>query len=145
MLAGCGGKAVSKDEYVQAVALPLGQVDAALRLLESAPPGELEAAAAQARQGLLAAADELEAIDPPERLFEAHRLLLEGTRELAREVEEVARQNASAETADTLDRVKGLPSLATLQQAQELLAREDVTLEIGQSPLPTPTGTGGNG
>ena len=138
LAAGCGGKQVSREEYVQTLAAPLGRVDAALALMEAAPPEGLEAAALQARQGLLAAAGSIEAIEPPERLFEAHELLVAGIRGLAGEVEELARQSLSAEIPDVLDRIEQLPSVAKLQQAQELFAREDVTLEIGsESPPPT--------
>ena len=136
VLAGCGGKAVSKEDYVQALATPLGQVDAALTLMVGKSPNELAAAAAQTRQGLLAAAGTIEAIEPPERLFEAHSLLVEGIRGLAGEVGDLARQSPSAEISDMLDRIEKLPSVAKLQQAEGLFAREDVTLEIGSTLLP---------
>lgn len=142
-VAGCG-REVSREEYVQAVAAPLGQVDAALRIVEAASPDELPAAAEQARARLLAAADALDAIEPASGLSEAHRLLRGGVRELAGDVVEIARRGLSQAIPATLDAIQALPSLKKLQRAQELYAREEVTLVIG-STLPPETGTAETG
>jgi hypothetical protein len=136
-LAGCG-KAVSKSEYVQSVAGPLGQVDAALRLVEAAEPEGLADAAAAARPLLLAAADDLDEIDRAKGLSEAHNLLVEGVRELADDIVDVAAESASGDIPALLDAIAALPSLQKLQRAQELFAREEVTLELGQVPLLLP-------
>jgi len=133
--AGCG-KAVSKGEYEQAVAGPLGQVDAALRLVESATPDGIAAAAEEARPLLLSAADSLDEVGAPKGLSEAHGLLVEGIRELADDVVEVAGASASQGIPEVLDAIAAMASLEKLQRAQELFAREGVTLEIGPVPGP---------
>ncbi len=134
--AGCG-KAVSKGDYEQAVAPLLGQVDAALSLVEGASAGELAAAAEEARPLLLAAADGLDGVGAPKGLSEAHNLLVEGIRELADDVVEVAGASSSQGIPEVLDAIAAMPSLEKLQRAQELFAREEVTLEIGSAPVAT--------
>jgi hypothetical protein len=128
--AGCG-KAVSKGDYEQAVAPLLGQIDSALRLVESATPDDIAAAAEEARPLLLSAADGLDEVGAPKGLSEAHNLLVDGIRELADDVVEVAGASSAQDIPEVLDAIATMPSLEKLQRAQELFAREEVTLEIG--------------
>jgi hypothetical protein len=140
-LAGCG-KAVSKDEYVRAVAEPLGQVDAALGSVAAASSEDLQRAAENARPRLLAAADALDGIDPAKGLSEAHSLLVQGIRELADDVVAVAGESDSQDIPEILDAIEAMPSLAKLRRAQELFEREEVTLELPAALEPATSGPG---
>jgi hypothetical protein len=141
LVAGCG-KAVPKDEYQRAAAEPLGQVDAALRLVENATPEGLGAAAEDARPMLIAAAQSLDEVGAPKGLSEAHALLVEGIGELADDIADVAGASASQDIPEALEAIEAMPALDKLQRAQELFAREGVTLVVGPAPLPLPE-TGG--
>lgn len=132
LAAACGGGGVSKEEYVDAVSAQLGAVDAALAVLEAAPPEEVTAAAADVQLRLVAAADALGTLEPPGALEEGHEALAEGVRALADEVGGVAALAASgAELPAVIEELSSLPSLATLAEARELFEREDVELEPG--------------
>ncbi|MCL4290685.1 MAG: hypothetical protein KJ051_10480 [Thermoleophilia bacterium] len=129
LAAGCGG-GVSKEEYVASVSAQLGQVDAALATLEAARPDEVAAVATDVQLRLVAAANALAALEPPDALEEAHGVLVEGVRALADEIGGVVTLAASgAELPQALEQLSELGSLAKLAEARELLAREDVELE----------------
>jgi len=133
---GCGGEELTKEQYVEQAAGPLGDVDTALTALEDAPPSELAAEADRAEAALLAAAASLEQIDAPEALREAHDLLVEGLRELAGELDPVL-AGPAADVAGTVERIESLPALEKLGRARERFGQEDVTLEFGE-PQPPP-------
>jgi len=129
LAAGCGG-GVSKEEYVASVSAQLGQVDSALATLEAARPDEVAAVATDVQLRLVAAANALDALEPPDALEEAHGVLVEGVRALADEIGRVVTLAASgAELPQALEQLSELGSLAKLAEARELLAREDVELE----------------
>lgn len=112
------------------VSAQFGQVDAALATLEAARPDEVAAVATDVQLRLVAAANALAALEPPDALEEAHGVLVEGVRALADEIGRVVTLAASgAELPQALEQLSELGSLAKLAEARELLAREDVELE----------------
>jgi hypothetical protein len=133
---GCGGEEITKEQYVDEAAAPLGEVDAALSALGSSSPDDLASEAARAQAALLAAAATLEQIDAPAELRAAHDLLVEGVRELAGGLDGIL-TGPAGDVASTVDRIESLPALEKLDRARERFSQEDVTLEFGQ---PAPAG-----
>jgi hypothetical protein len=130
--AGCGGEELTKEQYVEATAAPLGSIDTALLRLELASPDELGPMAAQTEGALLTAADRLETIDAPEELREAHDLLVDGVRELAAELESLL-GGSPDDVEAAVEQIMSLQALEKLDRARERFAQEDVVLEFGSS------------
>lgn len=132
---GCGGEELTKEQYVDEAAAPLGAVDDALTALGSSSPDDLASEANRAQAALLAAAAALEQIDAPEALREAHDLLVDGIRELAGGLDGIV-TGPPEDVESTVERIASLAALEKLARARERFEQEDVTLEFGEPPPP---------
>ncbi|HEU4976173.1 MAG TPA: hypothetical protein VFT50_13845 [Baekduia sp.] len=140
--AGCGGSddggggGVSKQDYAR----QLSQATAALRqafddLAKTSSDGtSTKAAAARLEKGASAleqAADRFDAITPPEASKDAHEKIVDGLRKMASQFQQgadAAKKGDAAAVAKALQGIAGSAGAREIQQAQQELQRQGVTV-----------------
>jgi hypothetical protein len=92
VLAGCSGgeDRLTKSQYEQKVRTVYSGVQAAFESTRDATGSQLAGRIDKAREELLSAAEELEAVEPPEAVEEENEELVEGMREYAESLEDVS-------------------------------------------------------
>ena len=125
-LAGCAGEGdrLTKSQYEQKVRTVYGGVQAAFESTRDATGSQLAGRIDKARQELLSAAEELEAVEPPEAVEEENEELVEGMREYAESLEGV-QSAAERNDADAIGQFNlGLANNEAVEQMAE--AAEDM-------------------
>jgi gas vesicle protein len=121
LLAGCSGEEdrLTKSQYEQKVRSVYGGVQAAFESTRDAAGAQLADRIDKAREELLAAAEQLEAVEPPEAVEEENEELVEGMREYAESLEGV-RAAAEREDVAAIDQFNlGLDDNEAVEQMAE--------------------------
>lgn len=137
LLAGCGGDdSLSDQEYSDELGAAIGPIieSGDLGLGDSSDPDELAQNLAEAKSLLSTAADELEALNPPEDAVEANDQLVQALNDVNASIDPVI------EAAESGDQEQAMQEVADFQEAATDFQAEfsDAAMQLEEAGIPEP-------